>query len=43
MKTSSSRCNLSWFNRSELTEDCMKKQRLYNAAKRSDKDSGPMR
>ena len=41
-ETSSSRCNLPWFNRAHRRL-CKKKQRLYNAAKRSDKDkdSGP--
>ena len=42
IKISSSRCNLPWFNRAHRRL-CRKKQRLYNAAKRSDKDkdSGP--
>ena len=37
VKTSSSRCNLHWFNRAH-GRACQKKQRLYNAAKTSDKD-----
>ena len=40
IKTSLSRCYLPWFNRAHRRL-CRKKQRLYNAAKILDKNSGP--